>query len=305
MARPEMQGVFVPHVTPLNAAGEVDVESLASLVDYLCTADLGGLVSCARVGEGPVLAWEEKLKIFEVVAKSKPPELPLVATVAPSTTEEAKTKVNRAAAAGADAAMIIPPLLFAWGQSSPEMRYQFFADLDGDTDIPLVLFQVPIASYWYDADTIARISHLESVVAVKEASFNVELFTDVVNTVKREGGQIALLSGNDQFLAQSMLLGIDGALVGVANIRPDRWVEMFDRARQHRYDEALALQEELLEVKELTFRQPIVEAPARIKYWLQREGVIEGATVRRPQLGIDEDERRALDRAIEEQTTVA
>ncbi|MDX1748064.1 MAG: dihydrodipicolinate synthase family protein, partial [Halobacteriales archaeon] len=125
MDRPPMTGVFVPHVTPLDDDGAVDEASLERLVDYLCAADLGGLVSCARVGEGPVLSWEEKRRVVEVVAEETPADLPLVATVAPATTAEAVERINEAADAGADAAMIIPPLLFAWGQSSPEMRFRF------------------------------------------------------------------------------------------------------------------------------------------------------------------------------------
>jgi 4-hydroxy-tetrahydrodipicolinate synthase len=290
-----MTGVFVPHVTPLTAEGEVDEESLASLVDSLAAVEgLGGIVSCARVGEGPVLTWEEQRRVYDLVADRIPDDLPHVATVGGQSTDEVIGKVREAEAAGADAAMLVPPLLFAWGDAEPEMRVQFFEDVAAATDLPLVLFQVPIESYFYDGDTVARISNVDGVVAVKEASFDVQVFTDVVNSVSRRGGDVSVLSGNDQFLAQSMLLGIDGALVGVANLLPQKWVEMYDLASANRFDEALALQEELLEVKELTFQQPIVEAPARIKYCLAELGTIETATVRRPQRGLGEAEKETL-----------
>lgn len=306
MGRSDMSGVFIPHVTPLDENGELDERSLESLIDHVGTVDgLGGLVSCARVGEGPVLAWEEQLRVYESVAAAKPDDVPLVATVDAQSTAEAVEKVGQASAAGADAAMIVPPLLFAWGQSEPNMKYQFFADLDAETDLPLVLFQVPISSYWYDADTVARISRLDGVVAIKEASFNVELFTDVVHTVHSDGGEISILSGNDRFLAQSFMLGIDGALVGVANLLPHKWVEMYEHAANDRFSEALALQEELLEIKDLTFQQPIVEATARIKYCLAERGVIDTDTVRRPQLGISSEAKAELRAALEERSLLS
>lgn len=290
-----LNGVFVPHVTPLTPEGEIDEPSLRSLIDYLgSTDDLGGLVSCTRVGEGPVLDYEEKLHVFDVVTDEKPEDLPFVGTVAPKSTAEAVEKVRGAGEAGVDAVMIIPPLLFAWGQASPDMRYEFFETLDEETDVPIVLFQVPVESYWYDPETLARISQLDNVVGIKEASFNVKLFTDVVHTLQNEGGDINILSGNDRFLAQSFMLGIEGALVGVANVLPERWVEMYDYARNEQYQEALSVQRELLEIKELLFKQPIVKATARIKYCLRQQGIIETDFVRGPQPGVTDSERTKL-----------
>jgi 4-hydroxy-tetrahydrodipicolinate synthase len=306
MVGPELRGVFVPHVTPLDASGDIDVRSLESLIQRIGSVDgLGGLVSCARIGEGPVLSWDEQLRVYERVAEAKPGDVPHVATVGAGSTGEAIEKVRQVSAAGADAAMIIPPLLFAWGQSEPEMKYRFFEDLDAETDVPLVLFQVPVSSYWYDADTVARIASLDGVAAIKEASFNVQLFTAVVQTLKAEGRDISILSGNDRFLAQSFMLGIDGALVGVANLLTERWVEMYTHAANNRYSEALGLQEELLEIKDLTFKQPIVEATARIKYCLAEQGVIANDAVRRPQLGLSADAKAELRDALSDNSLLS
>ncbi len=295
MVNNEMDGVFVPHVTPLTEDEEIDEDSLRNLVSSLsATEDIGGLIACTRVGEGPVLSFEEKKRVFEIASEEVDESVPLVGTVAPQSTKDAISKINEAATTGIDAVMIIPPLLFAWGEPSPEMRYNFFEQLDGRTDIPLVLFQVPIESYWYQPDTLARISQLDSVIAIKEASFNVKLFTDVVHTLKSSGGDISILSGNDRFLAQSFMLGIDGALVGVANIFPEEWVEMYELTRENRYNDALEKQEELLELKELLFRRPIVQATSRIKYGLKEQGIIDNATVRRPQPTITDQEKEEL-----------
>lgn len=292
---PEFSGVFVPHVTPLTEDESIDEQSLRTLVQNLSATDgLGGLASCTRVGEGPVLEYQEKLRVFEIVVEEAQTDLPIIGTVAPQSTSDAIQKIEGAAERGVEAVMVIPPLLFAWGEPSPEMRYQFFKQVTEATDVPLVLFQVPVESYWYDPDTLARISHLDSVVAIKEASFNVKLFTDVVHTLQNEGGEISILSGNDRFLAQSFMLGVDGALVGVANIFPEEWVEMYDLARENRYNDALEKQAELLELKELLFKRPIVAATSRIKYGLKEQSIIDDATVRRPQPVITDDEQDQL-----------
>lgn len=297
----DFSGVVVPHVTPMHEDETIDEQSLRTLVSEIAdTGGLGALASCTRVGEGPVLSFEEKLAVFEtVVDEVGDHEFPIVGTVAPQSTEEAVRKVSEAGETGVDAVMVIPPLLFAWGESSPEMRVRFFEELDRRTDVSLVLFQVPVESYWYEPATLAEISRLESVVAIKEASFNPVLFTNVVQALHGEGGDIAIFSGNDRFLAQSFLLGIDGALVGVANVFPERWIEMYDHARNRRFDEALAVQEDLLELKDLLFKAPIVGATSRIKFALHEMGTIDDATVRHPQPVIDEDTKEQLRTELE------
>lgn len=290
-----LTGLFVPHITPFTSDGDLDEDSLVSLIHHLdAVDDLGGLVSCARIGEGPVLEREEKERIFEIVSEAKSADTPLVATIAPGTTEEAIEKVNAVKAAGADAAMIFPPLLFAWGHVERGFKIQFWEDVAEATELPLVLFQVPIESYWYDAETIRQISLIDSVTAFKDASFDVQLFTETVRAVQTNGGDMNILTGNDRFVAQSFMFDIEGALIGVSNVATEAWAEMCTVAANRDYQRALDLQDDLHGIKETIFAEPIVEAPARLKFCLREQGVIETDTVRRPQRGIDEDERVRL-----------
>jgi 4-hydroxy-tetrahydrodipicolinate synthase len=190
--------------------------------------------------------------------------------------------------------MIFPPLLFAWGQVSGELKLRFFEDLARSTRLPLVLFQVPVKSYWYDVATISRIARLEKVVALKEASFDIRLFTDTMKELEHASANMEVLTGNDRFVAESYRLGASGALIGVANVATERWAAMDNAGRSGDFDKASAIQWELEAVKELIFSEPIVEAVARIKIILEYEGLIRSAAVRRPQLGIADAERTQL-----------
>ena len=69
---------------------------------------------------------------------------------------------------------------------------------------------------------------------------------------------------------------------------------MYELTRENRYNDALEKQEELLELKELLFRRPIVQATSRIKYGLKEQGIIDNATVRRPQPTITDQEKEEL-----------
>jgi 4-hydroxy-tetrahydrodipicolinate synthase len=289
-------GLFIPHVTPFGHDGSLDEESLTRLTKYFAgIASVAGLVSCARIGESPVLSLAEKRRVYEISGKAVHDAGKVhIAAIAPQSTDEAVGLMRDLENLPVDGVMIFPPLLFAWGKIDPELKVRFFEDVARETKLPVVLFQIPVKSYYYDPETICRIARLENVVAFKEASFDISLFTETVQALKRNEAAMRILTGNDRFVAESYQLGANGALIGVANVATEKWGAMDVAGRAGQFDEAAAIQQQLASVKELVFSEPIVEAVARIKIVLQHEGLIKTAKVRRPQLGISEAEQKRL-----------
>jgi 4-hydroxy-tetrahydrodipicolinate synthase len=295
-SKSRFRGLFIPHVTPFNEEGALDLESLERLTTHQTSIDgVTGLVSCARIGEGPVLSIEEKRRVYEVSGKVARQAGRLhIATIAPQSTDEAIRLVRDLESLPVDAVMIFPPLLLAWGKVEGELKFRFFEDITRATNMPLVLFQIPVKSYWYDVETLCRIAKLAKVVAFKEASFDINLFTATMHALERQSASMEVLTGNDRFVAESYRLGASGALIGVANVATERWAAMDRAAQAGNFDKSAALQKELEAVKELVFSEPIVEAVARIKVVLEHEGLIKNATVRRPQLGVTDAEKQQL-----------
>lgn len=291
-----LQGLFIPHVTPFSDSGNLDLQSLERLTTHFASLDgVAGLVSCARIGEGPVLSVEEKCRVYDIVGKVTRHRGRLhIATIAPQSTDEAIALVQDLEKRPVDAVMIFPPLLFAWGKVGSDLKVRFFEDLTRSTSLPLVLFQVPVRSYWYDVETVCRIAQLEQVMAFKEASFDANLFAETVRQLEREKASLNVLTGNDRFVAESYRIGARGALIGVSNLATEKWAAMDIAGRAGKFSRALAIQKDLESLKELVFSEPIVEAVARIKIVLQHEGFIRTATVRRPQLGVTDTEKKQL-----------
>ena len=287
------RGLFIPHVTPFETSGALDLESLEKLVDHFGRIDgVAGLVSCARIGEGPVLTPPEKRQLYDVVGKvARATGRIHIATIAPQSTDEAIALIRDLETLPVDGVMIFPPLLFSWGKVGGDLKVRFFEDVTVATSLPLVLFQIPVRSYWYDVETIGRIARLERVAAFKEASFDVNLFTETVRQLRQQNAAMQVLTGNDRFVAESYQIGAQGALIGVSNVATQHWAAMDIAGRGGKYTQALAIQRELESLKELVFSEPIVEAVARIKIVLQHEGLIKTAAVRRPQLGISKEEQ--------------
>jgi len=289
-------GLFIPYVTPFNQDCTLDNDSLARLTQHFASLPgVAGLVSCARIGESPVLSIQEKRQVYDVCGKvARDAGKVHIAAIAPQSTDEAVALMRDLENLAVDGVMIFPPLLFAWGKVDPNLKVRFFEDLARETKLPVVLFQVPVKSYYYDPDTICRIARLENVVAFKEASFDINLFTDTVKQLERDKAEMRVLTGNDRFVAESYQLGANGALIGVANVAIEKWVALDFAGRAGEFDRAATIQKELAAIKELVFNEPIVEAVARIKAVLHYEGLIKTATVRRPQLGISEAEKKQL-----------
>lgn len=289
-------GLFIPHVTPFNQDGSLDEESLTRLTKHFGgIGTVAGLVSCARIGESPVLSLAEKRRVYEISGKAtRDAGKTHIAAIAPQSTDEAVSLMRDLENLPVNGVMIFPPLLFAWGKVDPELKVRFFEDVARETKLPVVLFQIPVKSYYYDPDTICRIARLENVVAFKEASFDINLFTDTIQALKRDQAAMRVLTGNDRFVAESYKLGANGALIGVANVATEKWGALDIAGRAGKSAEAAAIQKQLESVKELVFSEPIVEAVARIKVVLQHEGLIKTAKVRRPQLGVSVTEQKQL-----------
>jgi len=289
-------GLFIPYVTPFNDNGTLDTDSLLRLTKHFAALPgVAGLVSCARIGESPVLSLEEKRQVYEICGRvARDAGKVHIATIAPQSTDETVAIMRDLEKFAVDGVMIFPPLLFSWGKVDNNLKVRYFEDLAKETKLPVVLFQIPVKSYYYDPDTICRIARLENVVAFKEASFDIALFTNTAKQLQRDKAAMRILTGNDRFVAESYQLGAHGALIGVANVATEKWGAMDFAGRAGKFDEAIRIQKELESVKELVFSEPIVEAVARIKVVLQHEGLIKTAKVRRPQLGISDTEKKTL-----------
>ncbi len=288
-------GLFIPQVTPFHPDGRIDEASLHRLTGYfLAHEGVSGIVSCARIGEGPVLSWEEQCAVLRTVQSAMDGDHWHIAAIGPRSTGEAIDQIHELERIGVSAAMIFPPLLFAWGQVPGELKYRFFRDLSEHTNLPLVLFQIPVRNYWYDIETIARIARLPNVIAMKEASFDKELFARTARRLKADGSDMTLLTGNDRFVGECLEQGAKGTLLGITNVATGEWARMMALARAGDFAGLRAAEEHLRPLQEVIFGEPIVEAVSRIKTVLRQEGIIAHAYVRPPQMGITAEEERDL-----------
>jgi 4-hydroxy-tetrahydrodipicolinate synthase len=150
----------------------------------------------------------------------------------------------------------------------------------------------------FSEEVLRRIAAIDSVVALKEASFDARLYLQTRRMIERLERPIDLLTGNDNFIYESFVLGAEGALIGFGTLATDLQVEMHRLTREGRWDQARAIWEQILPLEEVVYGQPVRDYRARTKVALRELGVIESTVMRPPLMPVGEQTERAVREAL-------
>ncbi len=157
--------------------------------------------------------------------------------------------------------------------------------------LPLVAFQLQpaLGGVIFSEETLRRIAAIDSVVALKEASFDARLYLATRRMIEKLDRPIDLLTGDDNFVYESFVMGAEGALIGFGTLATDLQVEMVRLTREGRWDEARAIWERILPLEEAVYGPPVRDYRARTKVALRELGVIDCTVMRPPLLPVTED----------------
>lgn len=159
-------------------------------------------------------------------------------------TADAVAHAARLVEAGADGLVVFPPLPTFASKSLPvSIVVDYHAAVAEAVGVPLLAFQTAIATY--PAGTITALSQIDGLVAIKDAAFDIDLSWELVEEARETQGRVAVMTGNDTFVLEAMLMGCDGALVGLTATFTSRLVEMQRLAAAGRADDAYAIWNEI------------------------------------------------------------
>jgi 4-hydroxy-tetrahydrodipicolinate synthase len=136
-------------------------------------------------------------------------------------------------------------------------------------------------------------------VALKEASFDARLYLATRRMIERLERPIDLLTGDDNFVYESFVMGAEGALIGFGTLATDLQVQMYRLTRDARWAEARAIWERILPLEEAVYAQPVRDYRARTKIALKHLGVIDSTVMRPPLLPASTDASAAIRAALE------
>ena len=295
-----LRGIIPAIVTPMTPSGALDLPALQRYVNWLVEQGPVALAVNVDTGEGPHLTSAERCRTLETVAETVAGRCGVVAGIGGPSTAQAVANARDAQSAGAGALLVFPIPAFLGTPLNPEVPYRYHVAIAEAVDLPLILFQLQpkLGGVLYETDALHRLISIPSAVAIKEASFDALRFMQVKADIETASRRITLLTGNDNFIYESFVLGAEGALLGFSTLGTREQVEMYEA--QRRGDEAAArvLGQKLQTLANVVFAPPVTDYRARTKEALVMLGVLECADVRPPLLPIGAEERSALRAAL-------
>lgn len=242
-------GSGVALVTPFDASMQVDHHALARLVDFQVQNGTDFLVVLGTTGESPTLSQEEKFAILETVLEANNSRLKVVYGLGGNNTAEI-SKHLELGLKGIDGILSVSPYYNKPPQKGIISHYKILAD---STDLPIILYNVPgRTGSNISPETTLELAEIENIVAIKEASCNME---QIMKIIKYRPAGFGVLSGDDNWTFPLMASGADGVISVVANAFPALFSFMVTALRNGEYDKARIAHYKLFDFTKLCFEQ--------------------------------------------------
>ena len=295
-----LHGIIPACVVTFDAAGKFDEAQYRRYLQWLLPQGPVALAINADTGEGPHLWPDERTRVLRV-AVEEAGAVPVIAGLSASFTEQAVEEGKRARDAGARGLLVFPIPAYQGTPLDPAIPVAYHEAVAQGVGLPMVAFQLQpaLGGVIFSEDTLRRIAAIDNVVALKEASFDARLYLQTRRMLEGLPRRIDLLTGDDNFVYESFVMGAEGALIGFGTLATALQVQMYHLARQSKWDEARAIWERILPLEEVVYGQPVRDYRARTKVALRLQGVISSTSMRPPLTPVADAQETAIRHALE------
>jgi 4-hydroxy-tetrahydrodipicolinate synthase len=217
------KGIIPAMVTPVTSDGEINVEALRKLTNYLIQGGVHGLFPVGSQGEFYALTLEEKKRVIEVVVQETKGRVPVYAGTGAVTTREAVTLTKMAEEVGVSAVSVLTPYFI---RPNEEELFQHYAMIAKATRLPVLLYNNPQRTgVNISAEFVARASKIDNIVGIKDSSGDLTLTSEYI---RRTGNKFSVLAGRDTLIYGTLCYGGKGAIAATANVAPRVVVEIYE-----------------------------------------------------------------------------
>jgi 4-hydroxy-2-oxoglutarate aldolase len=225
----KLQGIFPPITTPFDHAGNLYATKVQHNVEKWNRTGLAGYVVMGSTGESVMLTTDEKITMWELVAKHAAPEKMLIAGTGVESVRETVCLTNRAAEIGYKAAMVRTPHYYKNLVNRAEAQVLYYRAVADQSKIPLIIYNWPQATgVDIPVEAVVAMSEHPNVIAIKESSGSMEKVMQMLREVKH-GFQV--LVGSAPTLWPSLLMGACGAILAYANAAPYSVIAIWEAYR--------------------------------------------------------------------------
>lgn len=265
------RGAIVALATPFKENYDIDFDAYGRLIEFQIEQGIDGIVPCGCTGEAATLTHDEQEQIIRYAVERVAGRLPVIAGTGSNNTFEALRLTRYASEVGADGALLISPY---YNKPMPAGQIAHYTKIAQETTLPIMLYNVPGRTGTKMApETIAELSKVERIVAIKEACGSVDQVSEILMLCG-----ITVMSGDDSNTLPMMAVGATGVVSVAANVAPAKIAALCAAFEQGRHDDARRLHYELMPLfKGLFFETN----PIPVKAALNRMGLC-GGTLRLP-----------------------
>jgi 4-hydroxy-tetrahydrodipicolinate synthase len=284
-------GVIPAILLPFHEDLSIDETSYrAHLRDVASVPGISAITTNAHASEVASCTLDEQKRVLEI-SKEELGDLPVINGVYADGSLEAARIAKMAAQGGAAALLVFPPAIYTFGQR-PEMALAHFKRIADATDLPLILFQYPLAGgQGYPTSTLLEIvEKVPSVKAIKDWSANPQLHERQIRLLQSRARPVNVLSTHSSWLLSSLVLGCNGLLSGSGSVIADLQVKLFLSVKNKNLEAAKAIQDRITPTAEVFYSEPWVDMHNRMKEALVLLGRLPRAVVRPPLAKLSSEE---------------
>jgi len=256
-------------VTPFNQRLEVDLEKTKELVEHLIETGTETIVVAGTTGESPTLSIEEKLLLFEKVLEFSKGKAKIIAGTGSNNTKASIELTKKAEKIGVHGSLIVAPY---YNKPSQEGIYQHFKAIAEQTSLPIMVYNIPgRTGINIQASTIIRLSQINNIIAVKEASGDLSQMAEIITNTPDD---FYLYSGDDKLTLPVLAIGGYGIVSVASHVVGSQMRKMMDEYLVGNVINAAQYHQKLLPLFEGIF---ITSNPVPIKELLNHMGIQVGS----------------------------
>jgi len=275
-------------VTPFRRDGSLDESTLRALVKRQIAAGINFLVPCGTTGESPTLTHQEHLRVVEIAVELAKGKVPVLAGAGGYNTHEVITLARELADLGANGILSVTPY---YNKPTQDGLYQHFRAIAEAVSLPIILYSVQgRTGVNIEPATVARLSQIENIIGIKEASGNISQMATILNSVPED---FLVFSGDDAITLPLLALGGRGVISVASNEIPAEMARLTRLALAGDFDGARQIHRHFLPLMEINF---VESNPIPVKAALAEMGLLEA--VWRLPLVPPKPENRARIRAV-------
>jgi 4-hydroxy-tetrahydrodipicolinate synthase len=295
-------GVIPAVLLPFDNDLSIDETSFRKhLRDVTATPGISAITVNAHSTEVASCSFDEQRRVLDIARDEVGGRIPIVNGVWADGSLEAARIARMAAQGGASALLVFPPGPFTLGQS-PDMALAHFRRIADATDLPLIVFQYPLATgQGYPKDTLLRLcQEVPSIRAIKDWIGNVPHHEWHIRNLQNLPRPVNVLTTHSSWLFSSLVLGCNGLLSGSGSVIPDLQAQLFHAVQTDNLAEARRLNDRIDPLARCFYADPFVDMHNRMKEALVLLGRLPRAVVRPPLVKLGSAEVARIRQALVE-----